>query len=151
MSIAEQIQAAFKRARLDKDEPTKNVIGMLKSKLMLELKSGKGLVENDELWLKVLAAYAKEVQKAIESFEEVGERGVEALAAARFELEFCRRFLPTKLDEVQTEALIRRLAGENGIDSAKQMGQLMGIVMKQHKDEVDGALVRQVAQRVLGG
>ncbi len=29
------------------------------------------------------------------------------------------------------------------------MGRLMGLVMKGHKDEVDGAIVKTVAQRVL--
>lgn len=149
MSISEQIQSAFKQARLDKDEPTKNVIGMLKSKLTTELKSGKGLEENDELWLKVLGAYAKEVRKSIASYEEVGERGAEALADAQFELKFCEQFLPKKLDEAATEALVTRIASENGITSPKQMGQLMGLIMKSHKSEVDGALVRKAAQKIL--
>jgi hypothetical protein len=149
MSIGDQIKTAFKTARLDKDEPTKNVIGMLKAKLTNELKSGKGLEENDELWLKVLTSYAKEVRKSIASYEDVGERGADALAEAKFELEFCERFLPTKLGEAATDELVKKIASENGISEAKQMGKLMGLIMKDHKDEVDGNLVRSAAQKIL--
>jgi hypothetical protein len=31
------------------------------------------------------------------------------------------------------------------------IGKLVGLVMKSHKDDVDGDLLRQVAQRVLAG
>ncbi len=149
MSIGDQIKQALKKARLEKDEPTKNVIGMLKSKLMNELKSGKGREESDELWLEVMAAYAKEVGKSIEKFQEIGERGVEALAEANFELEFCQKFLPTKLSEDETEQLVRKVATDNEISDPKMVGKLMGLIMKSHKGQVDGNLVRQVAQRVL--
>ena len=57
--IKAQIDAAFRKARLERDEPTKTVIGMLKSKVLLELKSGSGATEDDDLWLRTITAYAK--------------------------------------------------------------------------------------------
>ena len=38
---------------------------------------------------------------------------------------------------------------EHGIDSPKQMGKLMGLLMKDHKDQIDGTIAKTVAQRVL--
>ena len=149
MAIRDEIDAKLRQARIDKDEPTRNVIGMLKNKVLLELKSGKGRTEDDELWKEMLAAYVKQLQKAIPEFEKVGERGVEAKAEAEFELRFCEQFLPSKLDEAATEALVRKIAAENGITSAREMGKLMGLVMKGHKDEVDGGIVKKVAAKVL--
>jgi uncharacterized protein YqeY len=147
--IKTQIDAAFRKARLERDEPTKLVIGMLKSKVLLELKSGSGAVENDELWLRVVAAYAKQVRKTIGELEPLGAQAAEALAEARFELEFCERFLPKKLDAAATEDLVRKLAADNGITDKKQMGKLMGLIMKNHKDDVDGDLARAAAESVL--
>lgn len=151
MSIREDIDARLRQARKDRDERTKNIINMLKNKVLTELKSGSGAVEDDALWLRTIASYAKQVQKAIPEFEKAGERGTEALDEARFELSFCEQFLPSKLDEAGTEALVRRLAAEHGISSPAQMGKLMGLLMKDHKDELDGTLARTVAQRVLAG
>ncbi|MEM9455241.1 MAG: GatB/YqeY domain-containing protein [Myxococcota bacterium] len=149
MAIRDDLEARLRQARKDRDERTKNVINGLKNNVLKVLKSGSGAEDNDELWLDVIAKYAKQVAKAIPEFEKAGERGTEALAEARFELEFCQQFLPSKLDEAATEALVRQLVAEHGIDSPKQMGKLMGLLMKNHKDEVDGGLARQVAQRVL--
>lgn len=151
MSIREDIEARLRQARKDRDERTKNLINMLKNKVLTELKSGSGAVESDELWLQTITNYAKQVQKAIPEFEKAGERGAEALDEARFELAYCQQFLPTKLDEAATEALVRKLVAEHGIEGQKQMGKLMGLLMKDHKDEIDGAIAKTVAQRVLGG
>jgi len=150
MPIRDDLEARVRQARKDRDERTKNLINLLKNKALMELKSGSEVEDNDELWLRIIAAYAKQVQKAIPEFEKAGERGQEAIEEARFELEFCEAFLPKKLDEAQTEALVRRLAAEHGIGGPKMMGKLMGLLMKSHKDELDGMLARTIAQRVLG-
>ena len=150
-SIRSQIDAALKQARIDRDEPTRNVIGMLKNKVLTELKSKAGVEETDELWKDSIASYAKQLQKSIEQFEAVGEKGDEAKAEALFELQFCERFLPKKLDADATKALVREVAAAQGITDPKQMGRLMGAVMKDHKDEVDPALVKAAAQEVLAG
>lgn len=151
MSIREDIEARLRQARKDRDERTKNLINMLKNKVLTELKSGSGAVETDELWLSVITNYAKQVTKAIPEFEKAGERGAEALDEARFELAYCQQFLPTKLDEAATEALVRKLVAEHAIEGQKQMGKLMGLLMKDHKDQIDGTIAKTVAQRVLGG
>ncbi|MGB1700027.1 MAG: GatB/YqeY domain-containing protein [Nannocystaceae bacterium] len=149
MSIQEEINEALKQARRDRDADTKRVITMLKAKLTNELKSAPDVEENDALWLKVLAAYAKELKKALASFEGLGDRAAEAKAESTFELDFCERFLPKKLDEAATAALVQKIAEAEGITEKKDMGRLMGAIMRAHKDEVDGDLVRKAAQAVL--
>lgn len=150
MSIREQIDLRLKQARKDRDEPTKNVIGMLKNKVLMELKSGSDRQEDDALWLEMVTAYSKQLRKAMVEFDKAGERSAEAKREAEFELAFCESFLPKKLGEAETEALLRKLATEHGIQDGKQIGKLMGLVMKHHRDDVDGDLARQVATRVLG-
>lgn len=147
--LKEQIEAKLKEARIARDDRAKNVIGMLKSKVLNEIKSGSGAQENDELWLATIQSYAKQVRKAIPEYEKAGERGTDLLSEARYEIEFCEQFLPKKLDEAETEAIVRQVASANNITGAKMIGKLVGLVMKDHKDSVDGDTLRQVAQRVL--
>lgn len=149
MGIRQQIDAKFKQARLDRDERTKTVIGMLKSKVLNELKSGKGAEETDELWIGILSTYVKQLRKSAAEYERAGERGKEPLEELAFEIAFCEQFLPTKLDEAATEELVRRLASELGVTELKQQGKLMGAIMKNHRDEIDGDLARQIVQKVL--
>ena len=145
--ISAQIKDRLKAARRARDEDTKRVIAMLRTKVLNELKSGKGKEENDELWLEVLNSYAK--QLSMVEYEKAGERGEALLNEARFELAFCEEFLPKLKDEAATEAIVRAIAADAGLSGPKAMGRLMGQVMKQHKGEVDPAIVRAVAQRVL--
>ncbi len=148
-TIKKKIDAAFREARLARNERAKNVISMIKTTVLLELKSGSDVADDDALWLKNIAAYAKKVSKAIPEFAAIGERGAEALDEAHYELEFCQQFLPSKLDELATEALVRQVAKDNGIDSPKMMGKMMGLLMKDHRDDLDGDLARKLVQKVL--
>lgn len=151
MSVKDQIEAKLREARLARDEATKNVIGMLKSKILLELKSGSGAEDNDALWLDNIKSYVKQLKKTIAEYEKLGERGQQLLSEAKFELAFCEQFMPSRLDEAATEALVREAAAANNITDPKQVGKLVGAVMKTHKDAVDSDLLKQVATRVLGG
>lgn len=151
MSIREQIEAKLREARLARDERTKNVIGMLKNKVLVELKSGSGAEESDALWLDTLKSYVKQTRKALPEYEKAGERGQPLLEEARFEIAFCEQFLPSRLDEAATEALVRKFAAEQNVSDPKQVGKLVGVIMKSHKDEVDADLLKQIATRVLSG
>jgi uncharacterized protein YqeY len=139
-SVRDQIEALLRKARVERDEPTRNVIGMIKNKVLVALKSGSGV-----------QAYAKEVQKAIRAYEEVGEQGATLLAEARFELAFCEQFLPKRLDEAATAALLRALATEHSITDPKQAGKLVGLLMKTHREVVDPAIAKKAAEAILGG
>ncbi len=149
MSVRDQIQEKFKQARRDRDDATKNVINMLRTKVQTVLKSGAGREEDEALWVETITAYAKQLGKTMLELEKAGERAAEALEEAKFELAFCEQFLPKKLDEAATEALVRDVIAKAGISSPKEMGKLMGALMKDHKDEIDGALARQLGAKIL--
>jgi len=149
MSIKEQIEVAFRKARIERDDATKNIIGMLRNKVLTEMKSGSGVVEDEALWLRNVESYAKMLRKAMVEFEGLGDKAATQIAETRFELDFCERFLPKKLDADATDALVRKLAAESGVTDPKQKGKLIGLIMKGHKDEVEGDLVRQAVDKVL--
>ena len=148
-TIRQRLEDLLRTARKERDDATKNIIAMLKNKMLMELKSGSGRQETDELWLEIIQAYAKQVRKAMDEFEKVGEQGKSHLEEGKFELEFCNRFLPQKLDLNATENLVKQLADEQQITDKKQIGRLVGAVMKQYRDQVDANLVRQAAEKLL--
>lgn len=153
MAIKDDIDARQKQARRDRDEATLNIIGMLKNRVLTELKSGSGAQEDDALWLAVINSYVKQLRKSIPDFEKAGERAKAALIEVEFELKFCEQFLPSRLDEAATEALVRKLVAEHDLlaQGAKATGRLMGLLMKEHKDALDGDITKAVVGRVLAG
>src|SRR3954465_13188717 len=102
-----QLQDMLKQAMRDKDTNTSGVVRMLKTKVM-ERRTAKGFTGevDDALVTDVIAAYKKQLQKAIEEFEKVGEKGKEQIDELRFEIEFCERFLPKGLDEAALQSLV---------------------------------------------
>lgn len=67
-----------------------------------------------------------------------------------WEVEYLSRWLPKKLDEASTAALVRSAIAELGVaGDSKASGRVIGQIMKDHKDEVDGALVNRLVAEAL--
>jgi uncharacterized protein YqeY len=99
--------------------------------------------------LDVIGAYRKSLQKALPDYEKAGARGESQAAQLRFEIEFCERFLPPGLDEAALRALVRERIGALGITDVKQVGRVLGDVMKTHKGQVEAADVKRIAEELL--
>jgi len=97
----------------------------------------------------VIAAYKKQLQKAIPEFEKAGERGRAQIAQLRFETEFCERYLPRGLDETALRALVRDRITALAITDPKQVGRLVGDIMKTHKGQVEAGDVKRLAEELL--
>jgi len=150
MALEQQLNDTLTRAIKEKDARTADVVRMIKSRLG-ERRTAKGFsgTVDDALVLDVIGAYKKQLQKALVEFEKVGERGAAHAAQLRFELEFCDRYLPKGMDEAAVRALVRERLDALKISDAKQVGRLVGDVMKSHKGQVDAAEVKRIAEELL--
>src|SRR5678816_2631847 len=102
--LREQLTAALKA----KDLKTANLIRMINTKIM-ERRTAKGFsgTVDDTLILDVISAYKKSLQKAIEEFEKVGEKGAEQAAELKNEIAFCEKFLPKGMDPAALRELVK--------------------------------------------
>jgi uncharacterized protein YqeY len=150
MALEQQLNDTLKQAIKDQDRKTADVVRMLKTKLM-ERRTAKGFAGevDDALVLDVIAAYKKQLQKAIVEFEKAGARGQDQIAQFRFEIEFCERYLPRGLDDDALRALVRGRLDALHITDAKQVGRLVGDIMKTHKGQVEAGDVKRVAESLL--
>ena len=152
MGLEQQLNDRLTQAIKERDTRTTDVVRMLKSKLQERrtAKSFAGVVD-DALVLDVIGAYRRQLQKALVEFEKAGERGAAQMAQLRFEIEFCERWLPKGLDETALRALVSGRLTALGVTDAKQVGRLVGDVMKTHKGRVEAADVKRVAEELLKG
>jgi uncharacterized protein YqeY len=152
MALEQELNERLTRAMKERDTQTADVLRMVKSRLQ-ERRTAKGFSGqvDDALVLDVIGAYRKQLQKALVEFEKVGERGAAQAAQLRFEIALCEGYLPKGLDEAVLRDLVReRLAGL-GITDAKQVGRLVGDVMKTHKGQVEAGDVKRIAEELLKG
>src|SRR6266508_3749332 len=122
MALEQQLTETLTQAMKAKDTQTADVVRMIKSRLG-ERRTAKGFsgTVDDALVLDVIGAYRRQLQKAL------------------FELEFCDRYLPKGMDETALRALVRERLDVLKIADAKQVGRLIGDIMKTHKGQVDAA------------
>jgi hypothetical protein len=151
MALEATLNETLKQAMKEHDSRTAAVVRMIKTRLM-ERRTAKGFSGDvdDALVLDVIGAYRKQLQKALVEFEKVGERGAGQAAELRFELSFCERFLPRGLDEVALRTLVQERLRALGLSDRKQVGRLVGDVMKTHKGQVEAADVKRIAEELLG-
>jgi len=152
MALEQELTNRLTQAIKDKDTRTADVVRMLKTRLQ-ERRTAKGFSGqiDDALVLDVISAYRKQLQKAIAEYDKVGERGAAHAAQLRFEQEFCEGYLPKGMDEAAARALVKERLAALGIADAKQVGRLVGDIMKTHKGQVEAGDVKRIAEELLKG
>jgi len=152
MGLVETLNEALTQAIKDRDTRTADVVRMLKTRLQ-ERRTARGFsgAVDDALVLDVIGAYRRQLQKALAEYEKVGERGAAQVAQLAFEIAFCERYLPKGLDEAALRALVRERLTGLGVTDPKQVGRLVGDVMKTHKGQVEAADVKRIAEELLAG
>ena len=152
MPLEQQLNDTLKQAMKDKDQRVSDVVRMIKTKVM-ERRTAKGFSGqvDDALITDVIAAYRKQLQKAVEEFDKLGDKGKEQADQLRFEIGFCERFLPKGLDAAALHALVKERIAALGLTDAKQAGKLIGDIMKTHKGLVEANDIKRVAEEILKG
>ncbi|MFP6663746.1 MAG: GatB/YqeY domain-containing protein [Deltaproteobacteria bacterium] len=152
MAIPQEIDQVLKAAMRERDQPTLDVVRMLKSRVQ-ERTTAKGFAGevDDALWIEVIGAYSKQMKKAVVEYGKLGERGEEQLSKIGFEVEFCARFLPQQISEDELRVLVQARIEEMGMTDPKQAGRLIGAVMKTHKGQVEAGDIKRIADEILAG
>jgi len=150
MTIQEEMAVELKEAMRAKDQKRLNIVRAVKAELGRKLtEPGSDGEATDEVHLDVMASFVKKAKKSIDEYAAIGERGKEMHDSLVWEVEYLSRWLPSKLDEAATRALVSDALAATGATDASGTGRVMGFIMKDHKDEVDGGLVNRLVKEAL--
>lgn len=145
LTVNEQLKEAMRARDADR---TRGLRG-IRAAFIVEMKADNSETLNDERCVKALRSLAKQRRDSIDSYTAAGREDLAATEQA--ELNVIDELLPKLADEATTETYVAAAIAACGATSVKELGKVLGLVMKSHKDEVDGALVKAVATRLLGG
>ena len=148
MAIFDEVSDGLKVALKAKDTPRVTALRAVRAAFINELKKDNADALADEQCLTLLRKIEKQHLESIDAFEK-GDRP-ERAASERAELEVVREFLPALADEAQTAAWVDEAIAATGASSAKELGKVMGALMKAHKGDIDGNLARRIAGEKLG-
>jgi uncharacterized protein YqeY len=150
MSLEQDLRTQLTAAMKAKDLRTANIIRMLNTKVM-ERRTAKGFSGqvDDALYLDVIAAYKKAMQKARDEFIAAGDRGKDQAEELAWEISFCDNFLPKGLSGDELRAAVKAAIAATGAKDAKMAGKVVGEVMKAHKGKVEAGEVKKIAEEEL--
>ena len=149
MGLVERVSEEMKAAQKAKDAARLSALRNARAALLTEMKKDGSETLDDAVATSVLRRLAKQREESIAAFEGAGR--ADRAQAERAEKELIESFLPRLADEATTRAWVQAAIAETGAVSARDLGRVMGALMKAHKDDVDGAAARKLASELLAG
>ncbi|SRR5258708_3323382 len=141
--LNEDLKTAMKSGETTRKDTLRLILAAIKQ---TEVDTRKALTEDD-----VYALLMNEAKKRRDSIDEMRGANRNDLAdKEQAELTLIESYLPQQLsrDEIAVEA--RKAIDESGAKSAKDMGNVMKVLMPRVKGRADGKLVNEVVKSLLG-
>ncbi len=152
MSIYREVEEQMNAALKAHDEGRKSALRMVRARMKQHAIDNRITGElSDAEARQVIAAYVRQLQKAIPEFEKGGEAARGKIEDIRAEMAVLQPFLPVLLDETATREIVRRAVETSGRPPIQKAGMVIGMVMKEHKGEIDPLLVKRLVEEALSG
>lgn len=153
MSLQDDVTEAWKTAMKARD-PRKDALSLIRSELKREAIETRpdGVSDtslDDPSALRVLNRMAKQRRESIAEYEKAGRADLARKEA--LELGVVQEFLPAALEESEILALVDEVVRQTGATGPKEMGKVMGPLMKRLAGRAEGDVVRALVQRRLQG
>jgi uncharacterized protein YqeY len=146
MTTKAQLESALKDAMRSRDEVRKRTLRMSLSAIRLvEIDNGKPLDEQG-----ILAVLQKEVKSRQEAISEAQHAGrPELQAEAEAEIQILENYLPQQLSDEELESLAQQAIAEVGATSAREMGQVMKVLVPRLQGRASGGQASQAVRKLL--
>ncbi len=147
MGIFDDVSGQLKDALRARERARLSALRNIRAAFLNEVKKDNADSLSDATCVALLRRLEKQRRESIEAFESGGRE--DRAAAERAELVVVQAFLPQLADAEQTRGWVQEAIEASGAASAKDLGRVMGAIMKAHKGDVDGTLARQIAAELL--
>jgi uncharacterized protein len=153
MSLQAKVVEDWKLALKNKD-PKKDALSMiiteLKNRAIKDnLGQGEARVVADDAAREVLQKMAKQRKEAIEAYQ--GAKRPDLAAKEESELSVIEGYLPKPLNDDELKNIVAKTIKDLGATSPKDMGKVMGAVIKTVEGRADGKRIQSLVQSLLTG
>jgi uncharacterized protein YqeY len=148
MSIYDQINEQLKTAMKARDKERLGALRGIRTAFINELKKNNAESLTDDQCVDLLRGLSKQRKDSIQSYVDAGREDLAEVE--RVELAVIEEFLPKLADESATRAMVQAAIAKVGATDSRQLGRVMGVLMKEHRGEIDGGLAKTIAAELLG-
>jgi len=139
MDLRPAIDASLKDAMRAKDSERLSTLRLINAAIKDREIAARGDGEEggvgDDVVLSILARMVKQRQESARAYEEGGR--LELAEKEREEIKVIEEFLPSQLDEAQTEAAIDAAIERTGATGLRDMGRVMAELKARHTGQMD--------------
>ncbi len=146
-AISDEVGASLKEAMLAKDAGRLRALRGIRAAFLTAMKEDGADTLEDAKAIAALRRLAKMRRESITMFRQGGR--TDLADAEEEELKVIEHWLPVLADEEQTRAWAQEAIDATGAKSRKEFGKVMGYVMKDHRADVDGDLLKHVVGELL--
>ena len=147
MSIQEKINNEIKLSMKEKNVDKLAALRSVKSAILLELtKDGKTNM-SDEIAIQIISKLVKQRKESASIFKSKNRVDLEKEELSQ--IKYLEVYLPKQLSEDEIEEYISKKLNEIDNFSFKDMGRLMGLLMKELSGKADGKIISKILKRKL--
>ena len=144
--LAQKIQDDLKGAVKAQDKARISALRMVLTALKnAELEEREELSDDKEL--AVVASYARRIKESIEEFRKAAREDL--VAKEQAELAIVLSYLPEQMSDEEIRREVSLVIAEIGATTPRDMGRVMGEMMKRFKGKVDGGAVSRIVSELL--
>jgi uncharacterized protein YqeY len=147
MGIYEEISVQMKTAMKARDKARTQGLREIRAAFIAGVKETGADTLSDEACMSILRRLGKQRRESIEAYDKGGRDDL--AAAERLELAIIEDFLPKLADEATTREWVAAAVSAAGATTPRDMGKVMGLLMKDHKTELDGKLANTIVRELL--
>ena len=148
MSLIEKINIELKQAMLIKDKSRLESLRAIKTSLTLHqisISSNNSVTKEDEI--KILQKLVKQRRESANIYIDQNRPDLAQIEEAQ--ADFISTFLPEQLTNQEIEAIVSKVIGESKSIGLKDMGKVIGIVVKKIGGRADGKTVSNIVKQKL--
>ena len=149
MDIYDTVNVELKKAMRARDKARVAGLRNIRAAFIEAQKADGSDTVDDETCLTLLRRLAKQRRESIDAYEKGGRDDLAASEQA--ELAVIEAFLPQLADEATTREWVKAAIEATGATSARDLGKVMGELMKAHKGEIDGKRANVIARELIAG
>ena len=147
MSIQEKVNNEIKLSMKEKNVDKLAALRSVKSAILLELtKDGKTNM-SDEIAIQIISKLVKQRRESASIFKSKNRLDLEKEELSQ--IKYLEVYLPKQLSEDEIEEYIRTKLNKIDNISLKDMGRLMGLLMKELSGKADGKIISKILRRKL--
>ena len=150
MSLIEKINIELKEAMLIKDKSRLESLRAIKTSLTLHqisISSNNSVTKEDEI--KILQKLVKQRRESAKIYIDQNRHDLAEIEGAQ--ADFISTFLPEQLTNQEIEAIVSKVIKESKSIGLKDMGKVIGIVVKKIEGRADGKTVSNIVKQKLSG